>query len=512
MSPENEPIAAIDTDSEPDQPAAQKRGLTRRERRNRWILLAVLLLLLMLLSYATYYFVKNRSLPSVRIAAPAEVVEPPQYLYSITGEGTNELDRPIGVAVGPDGRVYAVDFGKRRVSVFTNAGEFLFSFKQASKGNMRNPVHMAIYGDELWLTDRRLRSILIYDLEGKFKRYFEPKGEELNWTPLALAFDRAGAPRVTDVGKTTDHQLLYFSKDGSRTASVGQTMQVTRADEEPGGFFFPNGVAVAKDGRVFVSDGDNRRVQVFDDGAEFQYFVDTSGLPRGIAIDEEERLYVVDALAHTVDIYDLEGEKITSFGSQGFGPGQFNYPNDIAVDNNGRIYITDRENDQVQVWGWPVAQPPAVAVPSTAWGWALCLSPLLLLLLPFLLRRTRIVVSPEFVDELVAAGAVRDVANARRLRLICPMGDHARYQDRVIEGVDLGELIAAEEHSDADARALREKLDIDERDAVIISMAARVKGLGTEDADLRRLALLAEVRTYNLQQFFEEILRRARKS
>ena len=98
---------------------------------------------------------------------------------------------------------------------------------------------------------------------------------------------------------------------------------------------------------------------------EFQSFIDTSGVPRGIAIDAEERLYVADALAHTIDVYDLKGRSLTQFGSRGFGPGQFNYPNDIALDKGGRIYITDRENNQVQVWGWPVAQlaaPPGTDV------------------------------------------------------------------------------------------------------------------------------------------------------
>jgi hypothetical protein len=34
------------------------------------------------------------------------------------------------------------------------------------------------------------------------------------------------------------------------------------------------------------------------------------------------------------------------------GDGQFNYPNDIALDASGRLYIADRENNRIQVWSY----------------------------------------------------------------------------------------------------------------------------------------------------------------
>ena len=43
---------------------------------------------------------------------------------------------------------------------------------------------------------------------------------------------------------------------------------------------------------------------------------------------------------------------VGSFGTLGVGDGQFNYPNGLAVDARARIYVTDRENNRVQVWGF----------------------------------------------------------------------------------------------------------------------------------------------------------------
>jgi DNA-binding beta-propeller fold protein YncE len=486
----------------PPEPPKDPRKMTGPERRRRIVLLTILLLLLALLAYMAYYFAQNRRLPTLGISPPgANTVAPPQFLYAFSGEGVNQLKRPVGVAVGPDRRVYVVDFGNKRVSVFSNDGRFLFAFSATAGGKLSSPVHLVIKGNEVWVTDRRLRSISVFDLEGKFLRTFEPKNEKLVWTPLALGFDNTGALRVTDVGNTNEHRVIYFSAEGSRTAMFGKTAQVTRLTESPGDFLFPNGVAVDKKNNVYISDGDNRRVQVFTPDGKFKSFIDASGVPRGIAIDQKQRLYVVDALANDVSIVGLDGKPITQFGSRGFGPGQFNYPNDVAIDARGRIYVTDRENNQVQVWGWPVAALPPVSLPSNPAYWLACLLPLLLLPLLLLRRKIRIIVAPDFIDGLADAQEIAAVAGKSRIRLIAPIQDRPLYEGRTVEGVVLTELITFQEHSDSDARSLVQKLQVDEHQAILISMTWRAKALGTQDRELRWLAVLAEVRAVNVDEF-----------
>lgn len=494
-------------DNEPSRPDTRQ-YLTPKERRRRYILLTILVLLLAMLAYATYHFVQNRRLPSLDFATPTAPVSPPQFLYAITGEGANQLGRPVGVDIAGDGRVYVVDFNGRRVSVFTNSGDFLFSFNEVDEGTLRNPVHLVVQGEEVWVTDRRLRALYVFDLEGEFLRKFEPAGEEdVNWGPLALTFSPEGELRLTDVGDTNNHRLVLFSEDGSVTKRVGSTVHVNSVAESPGGFLFPNGLAVAEDGRVYVSDGDNRRVQIFTRNGDFLSIIDTSGVPRGIAIDSQERLYVVNAIAHTVDVYDLDGRRLAQFGERGFGPGQFNYPNNVSIDGSNRIYVTDRENNQVQVWGWPVAQPPAVALPTSPIGWLACLLPLLLLPLLLLMRKIRIVVTPDFVDALIAAGELPTVAKRRRLRLIAPEADMPLYEGRQVDDIKLTDVIFPEPYSESDARALAARLDATERESILLAMAARAKALATEDRELRRVAMLVEQRTVSLEEFSDTYLR-----
>lgn len=479
----------------------------RERRRRKLIILALLLLLLAGLGYTAYYFRANKRLPSLMGPSPGEIVQPPAYLFSITGEGAERLEQPLGVAYS-GGRVYAVDFDARVVRVFDREGRHLFKFNEIEGGTLRNPVHMAIDRQgQVWVTDRRLRGIYVFDRDGGFVRKFVPDGDaDRAWTPLAVGFDDAGRILVTDVGESEQHQVEVFEPDGKRIVVFGRTKQVLSDQDDPGAFFFPNGVA-GVGGEVFVSDGDNRRVQVFDLKGKFLRFVATSGVPRGIAVDAEGRLYVADALAHQVDIYSLKGERIVRFGEQGFGPGQFRFPNDIALDDTGRIYITDRQNDQIQVWGWPVAEIPQIVRPRTAWQWALCLSPLLLLLWPLLRRRVRFVLTPDFVEAMDARGLVPEM-DAPRLVWLAPEDEHGSYVGRVVDGVDLGDLIRPEAHSASDAANLRERLEIDERTAALLALARRAKRLCTTDVEVRKLAALIGVDVYDAEAFERRFARR----
>jgi tripartite motif-containing protein 71 len=63
----------------------------------------------------------------------------------------------------------------------------------------------------------------------------------------------------------------------------------------------------------------------------------------------------VDAVGQNVKVYDVSGPEphfLFAFGEFGRDDGQFWYPNDIALDVTGRLYIVDRENDRVQVWSY----------------------------------------------------------------------------------------------------------------------------------------------------------------
>jgi len=480
-------------------------GAMARRRRNRVLLLTALSLLLAVLAYSTYYYAQNRRAPTIRFTTATAKVEPLQYLYSFSGADATAMNQPTGVAIIGN-RCYVTDYAYRTVRVYTLAGTHLFDFgaiKDGKNTKMSSPVHLAVGPDNtIWITDRVLKQLYVFDQDGKFIKTFHPNNDaSYKWSPLALAFDKAGDLYVTDVGDSEKHQVLVMGPDGKVKAQWGSSQQVVMSTDAPGKFYFPNGIAVSgtgKDAIVYVADGDNRRVQEFSTTGTFIRIVNTSGTPRGMTLDKQGRLFVVDALAHRIDMYDSKGDMLTTFGENGTGPGQFSFPNDITFDARGRAFVTDRNNDQVQVWGPLVAEIPGITrvTPGTAWVPFLLAALAALAALLASRRRRRFVVMPDFVESMVAAGTVAAM-DRKRFRWADTHDGHAAYDGRVVDDVDLGALISGEPHSDSEARAIQAKLGVTMEQAQVLALAKWARTLCTQDVELARYAVRLGVDVYD---------------
>jgi DNA-binding beta-propeller fold protein YncE len=493
-------------------PIAIATGSAERSRRRKLALFALLLLILALLAYTAYYFDANRRLPIPQIAPTTQGIEPPRYLYSITGTGAGALTKPIGLGVR-DGRVYVVDFAMRSIKCYSTDGAYLFQFNRIVDGSetkLRNPVHLAIDPQgNVWVTDRRLKSVYVFRQDGTFLKKFVPQGGMADeWAPFGITIDTNGDVYLTDVPGNAIQRVLVLDTDGKLKTQFGQGKQAMDARADTGSFSYPNGLALtpATGGKreLFVTDSNNRRVQAFTPTGTFLRVIATQGTPRGIAIDPQKRLYIADVLSHQVDIYSPEGANLVSFGENGFGPGQFQYPEDIALDARGRIYISDRENNQIQVWGFATAEIPGITkIAPGQWGW--CFLPLPLLLIPLFLRRRRLLATADFVEGMIVAELVPKMVN-RRWRWVVPEAVHATFAGRVIDGVNLGDLLEPERYSYSDAKALAEKLGIEMDRAGVLAMAKRTRVLCTEDPDLARLAVLLDIDVYDRAAFVRRFI------
>ena len=501
----SEPYPKWDNSMPPNQGYELVRSNESKRRTRRLIVILLLLLLLLgLIGYSTYYFILNRKLP-LPAAQMAEEVKAPEYLYSISGPaGKDALTRPYGVAVGKNDWVYATDTKADVIKVYESAGKYLFSISKIDDGAekaLKVPAHLAIGPrDELYVSDRRLRAVYVFTAEGKYIRKIAPtkaKDDKL-WGPLGIGFDEKGNTYVTDAGRDKSHQVIVFDPAGKEILRFGKTSPGKRMSDFPGDFYFPNGILTSKDGSIYVSDSNNRRVQIFDSAGKFQRLIQTSGIPRGVTMDPQGRLYVVDALSHSVDVFGEDNQRIVGFGESGVGPGQFRYANDIDLDSKGRIYVTDRENHQVQVWGWPVEPVLTDVLPKTTMGWLACLSPLLLLPLLLLLRRRIFVVAPEYMEAVIDAGLLQNMADMRRVRFVVPAEEWDAYSGRMVDGLDVGSVIQPEAYSETDARALMERLHIDRTEGVLLAMAERYKRLCTIDPRLAALAGALRVDVFDL--------------
>lgn len=482
-------------------------------RRRKLLLLALLLLLLALASWFAYEVTVNRRIPIPGIGGLEDVVEAPRYLYSISGpEGENALAQPFGVEVSADDRVFTSDGTAGVVRVYTVDGEYLYSISEIADGErttLVTPTYLAINSkDELFVSDRRHRTIYVFTLDGEYLRKVEPADPEEArlWGPLGLGFDEDDNLYVTDVGRTDLHQVIIFDENGNEVRRFGQFGEAVEMSDIPGSLFYPND-AIPFGESILVSDSNNRRIQLFSSNGDFESIMRTSGTPRGMDIDDEGRLYVADALAHAVDIYNPGAERITGFGTQGIGPGQFRFTNDLALDRRGRIYVTDRLNHQIQVWEWPPIVVPGVpGAPETPAQWALCLAPLLLLPLLLLLRRRKFAVTEDFLVALAAADMLEDAAGRTRWKWIVPAEHADRYRGRELGGVELEKMLTFETHSESDVTDLMKRIGIEREPALILTIAKRTKSLCTEDPGLAVAARALGIDAYDATLFAEQFL------
>jgi len=119
----------------------------------------------------------------------------------------------------------------------------------------------------------------------------------------------------------------------------------------------PAGIAFDSQDNMFVVDGSNHRIQKFTkDGrflAKWGSFGSGDGqfnFPWGIEIDGHDQVYVADWRNDRIQKFSPEGDFLMKFGISGSGDGQFNRPSDVAVDKDGDIYVADWDNDRLQMF------------------------------------------------------------------------------------------------------------------------------------------------------------------
>lgn len=356
-SPEATPLteAASGTPGPPDVAGAAVVAATapdERRRRRKFALLGLLgLAVSIFVLIGGFYLITRKPITELPIPDISSG-QLPQYAFSIYG-----VSRPLGVAVSPSGdRIYVTESdGDRSVKVFDAKGDPVATLRPPKDAFDHQPVYLALepQSGDVYVSDRPSGSVFVYTRDGKFARAFKPEPPIKGWQPLGLAFSPQGDLWVVDLSSPFQ-RIEVFGLDGTLKKTLGQ----------PDQFNFPNMVAFDAAANVYVTDSNNGRVVILDQGGKQLATINRGvsvgdlGLPRGVAIDDAGRLHVVDTTAHSVQIYlvgtdkDARPRYVGTIGEEGLQEGAFEYPNGVAVDARARIYVTDRENNRIQVWSY----------------------------------------------------------------------------------------------------------------------------------------------------------------
>jgi hypothetical protein len=159
-----------------------------------------------------------------------------------------------------------------------------------------------------------------------------------------------------------EHPIIVFDKEGKFLDAWGEGM-----------FADAHGIFIDKHDRLYLADHEDHTVKVCDTNGKQLFKLGESGKPShtgykrhespvlfgggpfnkvtNVAIGENGEMYIADGYGNArVHRFAADGTLISSWGQPGSGPGEFNLPHAIAVDSGNRVYVADRENSRVQIF------------------------------------------------------------------------------------------------------------------------------------------------------------------
>lgn len=116
---------------------------------------------------------------------------------------------------------------------------------------------------------------------------------------------------------------------------------------------FPFGIDFDEDGTIVVAEYHaNKRVQLFTPEGNHIHILQGKTLdnPFGVAVDSAGIIYVSERDGNCLSVFDKSRKLVTSFGSRGSGPGQFNNPTLIHIDCHDNLYVADTDNGRLQIF------------------------------------------------------------------------------------------------------------------------------------------------------------------
>ena len=187
---------------------------------------------------------------------------------------------------------------------------------------------------------------------------YEVSGDDWGNIPQDWTYKEATAVAVDSkdnvyVFNRGTHPVVVFDREGNLLRTWGD-----------GIFDNPHGVTIGPDDTVYCVDNGDHTVRQFTAEGELLMTLGTKGrpslamsgdpfnTPAHLAVDRRNGdLYVADGYTNArVHKYSPDGKLLFSWGESGTGEGQFNIVHNIAADDEGWVYVADRENRRIQVF------------------------------------------------------------------------------------------------------------------------------------------------------------------
>jgi len=290
--------------------------------------------------------------------------------------------RVYGMAEDSKGNFYAADQAVDAIFIFDAQGSvsMIRNGKEARFGLL---CDLAMDdNDRLFVSDSKLHEVMVFNPQHQQVAVFGA-GELTN--PGGMVVDTEN--RFLYVVDTGADQVMVYDADSFKLLRTIGTAGKKHTLTDPGTFSLPTHVALDADANVYVTDTLNNRVEIFDADGEFISSFGKAGdgpgffaRPKGIAVDCDGHVWVVDQAQSRVQVFNREGQLLAYFGEVGPYPGQFNAPYGITIDKQNRVFVSEQFPGRVQVFQYITdaeaeaarhkqaegKQPPGTPVKSSA--------------------------------------------------------------------------------------------------------------------------------------------------
>jgi len=302
---------------------------------------------------------------------------------SADGTGTDaQFNYPTGVAVDSSGNVYVGDTFNHRIRKITPAGVVStlagstedFADGAGNTAQFDYPYGVVVNSEgNVYVADafnHRIRKItpagVVSTLAGSTEGFANGTGTTAQFrNPAGVAVDSSGTVYVADY---LNHRIRKITPAGVVTTFAGTgTPGHTDGASNTAQFNRPYGVAVDSSGTVYVTDYNNHRIRkitpaevVTTFAGSTEGFADGPGTtakfesPRGVAVDSSGTVYVADRDNHRIRKI-TPGGVVTTFAGSTVGhldatgtAARFNYPQGVAVDSSGNVYVGDTKNNRIR--------------------------------------------------------------------------------------------------------------------------------------------------------------------
>jgi DNA-binding beta-propeller fold protein YncE len=262
-------------------------------------------------------------------------VAKPSFLETfVLGEAeisVGTIGQPYGVAIHK-GKIYVCDVGQGNIKVIDLVNNTFSVFP--SGRSLRRPVNIFIEPDGTkYIADSMGGVISVWKADDKLTAFL---GKQLNIKPVDVTV-HGSRLYLTD---SESAQVLVLDKSSGRLLQRVGSKVADETQPKPDEFAMITDLALDSEGSIYAGDKLMSRLSKFDSDGKYLRQYGRAGSspasivrPKGITIDREDRIWVVDAgPASAVKVFRNDGQLLMFFGTLGNEPGQMYMPAAIVID------------------------------------------------------------------------------------------------------------------------------------------------------------------------------------